>query len=378
MSADTLNTPFMRALAAGVQANIPTLMWGGPGEIKTAFTENASKTWGRECKTIVGSTREAPDFLGVMVENKGTISYSTFNWVTELNNAPEGLLFLDEFNTAAPSTMKGMLRVVQERYVGDVKLNDSVAIIAAANPVESAVDAYDLPAPMANRMMHLEWVFPEEFWLENIATDFKNVVYPKLSDLLTGDALTRRAAVAGAVTSYHKHVKGQLKPGVPTTDGQVDPVKAGKAWASPRSWSNVIAVLSQLEAHDEEAALLVIKGLVGPDAAVKFTEWLLKADLHDPAEVIDNPNMVDWSNERPDRLFALVQGIAALGLTKSDLWTKAALALTVCAENGKSDVATPSAAKIMNNIPAKMAMPVAFRDAFAPLFTKTMHTVSAA
>jgi len=211
MSTDNLNTPFMRALAAGIAANVPTLMWGGPGEIKTAFTENASKTWGRECKTIVGSTREAPDFLGVMVENKGTISYSTFNWVTELNDAAQGLLFLDEFNTAAPSTMKGMLRVVQERYVGDVKLNDSVAILAAANPVESAVDAYDLPAPMANRMMYLDWVFPEEFWLENIATDFKNVVYPQLSSLLTGDTVTRRANVAGAVTAYHKHNKGQLK-----------------------------------------------------------------------------------------------------------------------------------------------------------------------
>ncbi|WP_205759916.1 hypothetical protein [Arthrobacter sp. PAMC25564] len=53
-----------------------------------------------------------------------------------------------------------MLRVVQDRYVGDTKLNDSVSIVALMNPIETTVDAYDLPAPMANRMMHLKWASP--------------------------------------------------------------------------------------------------------------------------------------------------------------------------------------------------------------------------
>lgn len=96
-----------------------------------------------------------------------------FQWVQNLNNAPKGLLLLDEFNTSAPSTMKGMLRVVQERYVGDTKLKDSVSIVALMNPIETAVDAYDLPAPMANRMMHLKWVFDTQNWLENVGTDFQ-------------------------------------------------------------------------------------------------------------------------------------------------------------------------------------------------------------
>lgn len=145
-----------------------------------------------------------------------------------------------------------------------MKVNDSVAILDAANPVESAVDAYDLQAPRANGVMHLDWVFPEDFWLENIASDFKTVVYPQLSSLLTGDAVTRRATVAGTVAAYDKHNKGQLKPGVPTTDGQTGrPGQGRQGVGVPRSWSNVIAVLSQLEAHDKEAALLALKGLVG-------------------------------------------------------------------------------------------------------------------
>lgn len=376
---DSLNTPFMRALAAGIQANVPTLLWGGPGEIKTAFIEHASATWGRTCKTIVGSTREAPDFLGVMVENAGEITYSTFGWIRELNEAKAGLSFLDEFNTASPSTMKGMLRYVQERYLGEVKLKDSVSIVAAANPVDEAVDAYDLPAAMANRMMHLDWEFPEEFWLENIATNFENVTYPRLETLLTADPASRRAAVAGAVTSYHKHIKGRLKPGVPKTGNQVDPVKAGKAWASPRAWSNVITVLSQLEARDEDAALLVVKGLVGQDQATNFFVWLRAADLHNPSEVLENPGMVDWANERPDRLYALVHSVTALGLSNPEKnFEKAALVLTACALHYKADVALPSASKLMNNMPPKFTMPKVFQEAFLPIFAKTINTVSVA
>lgn len=371
---DSLNTPFMRALAAGIAANVPVLLWGGPGETKTAFVENSAEAWGRTCRTIVGSTREAPDFLGVMVENgKGEISYSSFKWVSELNAADAGLLFLDEFNTASPSTMKGMLRVMQERYVGDVKLNDSVSIVAAANPTEIAVDAYDLPAPMANRIMHLDWVFPEEFWLENVATDFKHAVYPRLSTLLTGDAVERRANVAGAVVAYLKHAVGQLKPGAPK-----DATKAGAAWASPRAWTNVIAVLSQLRADDTEAALLVVKGLVGDSAAVKFITWLQAADLYNPAEVIADPSIVEWDTIRPDRLFALVQSLGTLGTSNVDLWQGAALALTRCAEAGRPDFATPSAQKLMNAIPAKKRMPREFQSAFAELFENTHHSVSVA
>lgn len=374
MTTSNLNTPFLRALAAGIQANVPTLIWGGPGEIKTAFIENASAAWGRTCKTIVGSTREAPDFLGVMVQDdSGDIAYSSFKWVRELNDAKAGLSFLDEFNTASPSTMKGMLRFMQERYVGETKLKDSVAIVAAANPTEIAVDAYDIPGPMANRMMHLDWVFPEDFWLENVATDFQDVTYPRLRTLLTGDPVARRADVAGAVTAYLKHNPGQLKPGQPT-----DQVKAGKAWASPRAWTNVISVLSQLNADDSEAHLLVVKGLVGDAAAVKFINWLKAADLFNPAEVIADPSIVSWATVRPDRLFALVQALGVMGSGNPEAWEGAALALTMCAEAGKPDFATPSAQKLMNNIPAKKRMPLAFREAFKELFEHTPHSISEA
>lgn len=367
------SSPFMRALAAGVQANVGTLLWGEPGQGKTATIEAASRAWGYHPETVIGSNREASDFLGVMVENDGVVNYSSFAWAQNLINADKGILFLDEFNTSAPSTMKGMLRVLQERWVGETKLPDSVAIIAAANPTETAVDAYDLPAPMANRLMHLDWVFDTAGWLDNVGTGFENMHYPTLSSLLGADPVSRKAAVSGAVTSFLKSRPTLLAPPVPT-----DPVKAGQAWPSPRSWTNVIDVLAQLDAYDDEAAFLVVRGLVGEGAATEYFSWVASSDLHDPAEVIDNPGMVDWKNERADRLFALVQSVTSLGLAKDELWRKATLVMAACAEGGKPDAAAPGAQKLMTNKPEDAKMPSQFRDAFLELFSTTRHTVSAA
>ncbi|ACL42085.1 ATPase (plasmid) [Pseudarthrobacter chlorophenolicus A6] len=373
----TINTypgsPFQRALAAGVQANVPVGVIGEPGQGKTATMESATSGWGRHVETVIGSNREATDFLGVMIEDEGAIKYSSFQWVKNLNDAAMGLLLLDEFNTSAPSTMKGMLRVVQERYVGDTKLSDSVSIVALMNPVETAVDAYDLPAPMANRMMHLKWVFDSKNWLENVGTDFQAAAPLQLSEMLAADPVARKAAVSAAVTTFLKVNSKFLTPPVPT-----DPVKAGGAWPSPRAWTNVINVLSQLDRYDEEAAFLVVEGLVGEGAATEYFKWLAAADLYDPAEVIDGTVQVNWKNERADRLFALVQGVSALGLSgDAELWRKAALVLAKCAESGKPDVAFPSAQKLANNMPKGVrGIPQSFADAFMELFSNTKYKVA--
>jgi hypothetical protein len=228
---------------------------------------------------------------------------------------------------------------------------------------------------MANRMMHLKWVFDTKNWLENVGTGFQNMNPIPLSEMLAADPVSRKAAVSAAVTTFLKVNSKYMTPPVPT-----DPVKAGGAWPSPRSWTNVISVLSQLDRYDEEAAFLVVEGLVGEAAATEYFKWLAAADLHDPAEVIDGTVQVDWKNERADRLFALVQGVTALGLSgDAELWRKAAIVLAKCAEGGKPDVAFPSAQKLANNMPKGVSgLPKRFADAFMELFGNTKYKVAVA
>jgi hypothetical protein len=89
---------------------------------------------------------------------------------------------------------------------------------------------------------------------------------------------------------------------------------------------------------------------------------------------------VNWKEERADRLFALVQGVTALGLAgDAELWRKAATVLAKCAEGDKPDVAFPSAQKLANNMPKGVrGIPTRFADAFMDLFGNTKYKVAGA
>lgn len=366
-------TPFLRALAAGIRANVPVLIWGAPGQAKTATLTAAAEAWDLHLETIIGSTREATDFLGVMIEKDGEVSYSSFGWVNRLNNTTKsgGLCLLDEFNTAGPSTMKAELRFIQERHVGETRLNDNISIVAIANPTDIAVDGYDLPAPMANRFMHLDWVFDAKYWLDNVTTGFDNTPVEPLSMILSANPDARRAAVGGSVAAFLRAKSNHLTPDL----GKIDDVQKGHAWPSPRSWTNVISVLSHLEADDTAAAMLVVSGLVGKGVAQEYFKWVASEDLYDPREVLNDPSIVDWKS-RPDRIFSLIQSVTALGLMDEKDWRPAAKVLTVCAQNNRADVAAGGAQRLGNALPKGQKMPQPFLDAFTGLFTKTRHRVT--
>lgn len=363
------STPMMRAFAAGVRANVPTLLWGPPGVGKTAKLTAYLTAWDFQLEVVVGSVREATDYLGLPTEGEDrTTEYLTPGFARRLNRAEKGALFLSELSTAGPSVQKAMLRLIQERYAGDEKLGDHVAIFADANPPEQAADGWDLPGPVANRLMHLNWHFDADEWLSGVITDFNHQTVHPIDAMLGNGSDEDKARVKGLVTAFLKAHPALLAPPPP-----VDDTVAGKAWPSPRSWTNAMAVLSELDPADEEAALLVSKGCVGDGAAREYFAWVATSDLHDPAEVMDTPTMVEWGRERPDRLFALTTGITALVLlrgTKVD-WDKGTRALTACAEGGRPDVALPGMRTLLSNLPDGARILARTRDAFADLFQRT-------
>ncbi|MDQ0261371.1 hypothetical protein [Sinomonas atrocyanea] len=62
-------------------------MIGEPGQGKTATIENSTEGWGRHVERVIGSNREATDFLSVMIEDEGAIRYSSFQRVQNLNTS---------------------------------------------------------------------------------------------------------------------------------------------------------------------------------------------------------------------------------------------------------------------------------------------------
>lgn len=374
------STPMMRAFAAAVRANVPVLIWGQPGTTKTASIEAHAAEWGFHSEVVVGGCREAVDFMGLPVEIDGEVRYSKLAWFRRLEAAERGLLVLDEFTSIAPATMRAMVRIVQERWVGDHQLPDSVSIVAIANPPETAVDGWDLAPPVANRFFHLNWAFDRNGWLEGVLSDFAGFTAPSLDSMTVEQTSGRIVAARTRITEFLRAKPQLVAPAPPT-----DPAEAGKAWPSPRSWTNAMAILGALDPTDDDAARLVMMGCVGEGAAIEFATWDQQHSLHDPEAVLNNPSIVEWSKERPDRLFALVNGVVAI--VKMDLaadsrntkvWEKGMAVLVACAEGGKPDAAMPAARHLLAAKPSDAKLTEAMRDAFAPILTRMGRLTAAA
>jgi len=354
----------MKVLAAFNRANVPLLLWGDPGRGKTSVISAFGKANGMTVETIVGSIREASDFLGLPIEVGGKVRYAPPAWAERLAEAPSGLLFLDELTCSSPSVQSAMLRVLQERQVGEVTLPPSVWIVAAANPPSVAVGGIELPAPVANRVGHLDYVPDVDRWMTGLTVGFDRLDVPTVHDLLGAEDDGRRAKVRGAVLSFLAHQRNLVHK-MPS-----DPVAASRAWPSERSWTNAIAVASEL--GDEDATFLAISSCVGEAAATEYLAWLATADLYDPAEVLARPSMVEWAS-RPDRIFALMNSVVALVTARGDVrtWGQGMNVMVAAAKAGRPDVAYPATVALVETRPHGAEVPDKAREAFGDLMVRT-------
>jgi hypothetical protein len=74
------------------------------------------------------------DFLGLPIEVDGEVRYSPPAFARRAADAERALINFDELTTSAPSMSKAMLRILQERGVGELPLLATVALAAANRP----------------------------------------------------------------------------------------------------------------------------------------------------------------------------------------------------------------------------------------------------
>ena len=166
------------------------------------------------------------------------------------------VLFLDEMNSAAPSVQAAAYQLILNRKVGTYTLPDNVLIVAAGNREADKGVVYRMPAPLANRFIHLEMKPEFDDWLEwavnnNIPKD-----------------------VVGYLTFSKKDLY------------DFDPKSPSRSFATPRSWSFVSELLS--DDLDENTVTDLVSGAVGEGLAVKFNgPRKVASELPNPSEILD-------------------------------------------------------------------------------------------
>ncbi|MFG6195098.1 AAA family ATPase [Nonomuraea sp. JJY05] len=289
------------ALAVAVTANLPVILWGAPGTGKTSAVTALGAAVGLPVEVVVGSIREPSDFSGLPVLRDGSTWFAPPRWAERLAAEGAGLLFLDELTTAPPAVQSAMLRVVLERTVGDLVLPDEVRIVAAANPPDQAADGWDLSAPLANRLIHLNWTVSADDIAEGFAGGFP---VPEFD--VKDTAGPTEVAGARALVGAFLRVRPELVLAVPDS-----PDRAGRGWPSPRSWemaARAVAAFDHMGSGEPVLAELVV-GAVGEAAGFELLSWRRNLDLPDPETLLNDPQA--RLPERLDRLHALLGAVVA-------------------------------------------------------------------
>jgi hypothetical protein len=140
-------------------ANVPLLLCSDPGMGKTALCAEAAKSGGYSFISFSAAVLDPVYLGGVPMRRQsqsddGSLDFLLAGDFARLTdpNLPPTLLLVDEMNRASAPVMNLLLRLIQERKVGQYDLAAAVRIVATMNPADSG--ARPISAALANRVIH--------------------------------------------------------------------------------------------------------------------------------------------------------------------------------------------------------------------------------
>ncbi len=257
----------------------PLFLWGAPGIGKSEIVDQITKSLENSLLIDIRlSLWEPTDIKGIPYFDSNS---STMVWAapSELPSAEMAakydniVLFLDEMNSAAPAVQAAAYQLILNRKVGTYELPDNVLIVAAGNREADKGVTYRMPAPLANRFVHLEMEVSFDDWFEWAV---KN--------------------------SIHKDVVGFLQFSKKDLY-DFDPKSPSRSFATPRSWSFVSELLE--DDDDESTTTDLVSGAVGEGLAVKFmAHRKVASKLPNPTDIL-NGKVKDIKTKEISALYSL-------------------------------------------------------------------------
>ena len=240
----------------------PLFMWGPPGIGKSDIVGQITKQLkNSHLIDIRLSLWEPTDIKGIpyYAANDNVMAWAppqelpTEEFAAQFDNI---VLFLDEMNSAAPAVQAAAYQLILNRRVGQYKLPDNVLIVAAGNREADKGVTYRMPAPLANRFVHVE-----------LAVNFDDWFAWAVENKIHND-------VVGYLTFSKKDLY------------DFDPKSPSRSFATPRSWSFVSELLE--DDDDENTTTDLVSGSVGEGLAVKFmAHRKVASTMPNPTDILD-------------------------------------------------------------------------------------------
>ena len=239
----------------------PIFLWGPPGIGKSEVIEQITNELGdSKLIDIRLSLWDPTDIKGMPYYSAND---NTMKWAPPVELPSEEFaaqfdhitLFLDEMNSAAPSVQAAAYQLILNRRVGTYKLPDNVSVVAAGNREADKGVTYRMPAPLANRFIHLELAVSFNDW-------FDWAVENKIHNDVVG---------------FLQFSKKDLY--------DFDPKSPSRSFATPRTWSFVSELIE--DDLDNETTTDLVSGAVGEGLAVKFmAHRKVAASMPNPSDIL--------------------------------------------------------------------------------------------
>ena len=240
-----------------------------------------------------------------------------------------GMIFLDEMNLAAELNMKAAYQLILRRCLGEYKVPDGYAILAAGNRIDDMASVTPMPAPLKSRF---DWV------------ELRSPSVEQWTDWASG-------------VGVHPWIIGYLNYKTVALD-MFDPQNPVDAQPCPRTWAFASDILNDIGTNNLEDVRLMLATAVGIEHANEVFAFIkMREQLPPISEYIRDPMgaRIDFGDT------AIV-------------WTL----LSALSEKYKSSLGTKQEAKVLNAVLKfcyRIVSPDVRRPEFAVVFLGMLKSV---
>ncbi len=264
-----------QTLQAMISQKIPAFIWGPPGIGKSSIVKQIAQERSIGFVDLRLALMDPTDLKGIPFYDKERHS-ALWAPPSFLPQEGEGVLFLDELNAAPPAVQASAYQLILDRQVGEYRLPEGWAIVAAGNREDDRGVTYKMPSPLANRFVHLQMEVDARAWRD----------------------WALRVGIDARITGFIGYAPDALFT--------FEPSKHQKSFATPRSWAFVDALLRS--GMDEALLLDAIGGAIGEELGVKFLSFArVMRDLPDIEAILRGD--ASEHPKRADVLHALASGL---------------------------------------------------------------------
>jgi hypothetical protein len=133
------------------------MLWGPPGVGKSQLVAQVASNNEVPIVDIRLSQMEPSDLRGIPFKNGDKVDWAIPSMLPDAEvHGEAGILLIDEITSAPPSVSAAAYQLILDRRLGDYRVPEHWAIVAAGNRQGDRGVTYTMPAPLANRFSHYE------------------------------------------------------------------------------------------------------------------------------------------------------------------------------------------------------------------------------